>query len=161
DKPLSSAIVEDKLKRGEIIARVTTWGEEAMKAVDDAGAHAVGVVYLNDLKLECNRGYRSYVDEKAGITVFERTPFITKIFDKQDWYGRDYHAKLHLTNPTTVMLHKDQSMGNCGWASAKMVLRAVFYAQLLKKGYTAEEAESVSYRMYKIFTKEDRLEAIK
>lgn len=61
-----------------------------------------------------------------------------------------------------VLSHKDQTVGNCSWASAKMMLRAALYAQLLKKDPSqptdkiSKEIESKTRDFYKAFTQADR-----
>ena len=82
-------------------------------------------------------------------------PTTMEYFDK----GIDQDLELE---EVAYMSHKDQHVGNCAWASAKAAFRAALYLTLLQKeGYTTEQAEVESRAIYKSWTKQDRLTALK
>ncbi len=67
--------------------------------------------------------------------------------------------ELKLSSPF-YCAHADQRGPVCSWTSAKLAFRGAIISQLIKKGYSLQDAETYSKKMYKFWVEEDRLTAI-
>ena len=134
--------------------------------------HSADVVIQGDYLIKCNRGER-LAGAKAGLTVYkiknkdnlQQAVLQLKLSDYQsttnEYFDKGIDQDLGLEE-VGYMSHKDQHVGNCAWASAKAAFRAALYLTLLQKeGYTPEQAEVESRAIYKSWTKQDRLDALK
>jgi len=123
----------------------------------------------NNLLLKCNRG--NGCGEKPGIEVFEigdksklKNVLKSAVSYLPSKLGMKYlvdelNQELRLLR-VAHLKHKEQSIGNCTWASIKMLLRGVIYLTLLTtKGYE-QNAESLSLKSYKDWSQADRQMAL-
>ena len=133
--------------------------------------HIVDVVIKGDYLIKCNRGSR-FEGTKAGLTVYKIhnkdnlqkavrllkfSGFLSKI---KNYFFEGVDNDLGLEE-VDHLDHKDQNVGNCSWASAKAAFRAALYLTFLEKGATPEQASVASRAIYKSWTKQDRLDALK
>ena len=145
----------DRLKQNKTIAISTGWI-----------GHSTGVVIEGDLLFKCNRGERSK-HLPAGILVYKinKRENLKEVLEQlvakksKDQVENEMDQKLELEYIDTINCH-DQSVGNCAWASAKLVLRATLYAQLLKKGVQPDIAKAETRKLYKEWSAQDRLLAL-
>ena len=128
--------------------------------------HSVGVVIDGDLLFKCNRGNRAQ-HLPAGILVYKINKrenlkgVIQQLVSNQSQhhFENEIDHQLGLQQIDTINCH-DQRVGNCAWASAKLVLRATLYAQLLKKGMPPASAQAEAKKIYKEWSAKDRLLAL-
>jgi ankyrin repeat protein len=160
-------------QKGKIIALSTGWK-----------GHATGVVIAGNFLIKCNRGEGA--NDEPGIRVFvignkERlnealTILIIARNQTNKKNTKPFQQKIHqILNLRPAELsylpHKDQTSENCAWASAKLVLKALFYGQLLTTRLPASSNEETliasrilaneSHCLYKAWTRKDRLVALK
>ena len=85
--------------------------------------------------------------------MLKRNDLTNRIF-----YEKEINAILNLPANPLYLPHKDQFAGNCPWASAKLMFRAVMYAHIAKTDPV--NAEHYSREMYKAWTSADRKAAL-
>lgn len=113
---------------------------------------------------------RSIVNgKKPGLRIYqigkpENLPDVLPKILQDEWIeGEEYRDKicseLELIE-IGYLKHKNQSIGNCTWASPKAIIRGIIYF-LLRSSLGHEKADELSYRYYKEWTKFDRYEALK
>lgn len=134
--------------------------------------HGAAVVISGNLLFKCNRGDLAGV--KPGIEIFKigqlhNVEKALKCLDEAKSMQDPLQGMISFVGEIDDILglesigfiaHKDQHSGNCSWASAKLMVQALVYAQLLKNGSSHEEAMRESKKLYKNFTNFDRLQAL-
>ena len=148
--------VGDHIDQDKIVAIPTEWED-----------HAVGAVIKGNLLFKCNRGARNNT-LPPGILVYKinKRKNLKKAIEQlvlhpsQDHFEKELDQKLALQHIDTIHCH-EQSVGNCAWASAKLVLRATLFAQLIKKGVPPRIAKTEARKLYKEWSAQDRLAALK
>ncbi|MCE5318581.1 MAG: ankyrin repeat domain-containing protein [Parachlamydia sp.] len=132
--------------------------------------HAAYFVYSKSqqLLIKCNRGNGS--EGSPGLKIYrikkianlpDAISLASHMRDKKqglEFYNKTLDALLDLEAMDPIS-HKEQHTGNCSWASAKLLIKAILLLQLLKKSPRAA-AESQSQQLYKTWTAYDRSEAI-
>ena len=160
EKTQDVEVAMGRLEQKQAVAIPTGWS-----------GHSVGVVIQGKYLFKCNRGDRSS-HLPAGILVYEITnqnpadlrEVITQLISNQtqEYFEKKMDQKLGLQLQTSHIIEShDQSAGNCTWASAKLVLRATLYAQLLKKGMETIKAQDETIKLYKEWSAQDRALAFK
>jgi len=162
----------NQIKQGRLFAMATDYKTEK-------GYHAVGIVICGDYLVKCNRGERG-ADVIAGLTVYRignkdalkqaLEKFVENQYGTQhDQFGWQFFEK-GLNNYLKLIQvgekrHKDQSIGNCAFASSKLLLEA----SLLVKGLPQTDvvgngefvrASNAAGEGYKTFTAFDREQGI-
>ena len=144
-----------QLKQQKTVAIPTIWP-----------GHSVGIVIDGDLLFKCNRGLRAQ-HLPAGILVYKINKrenlkgAIEQLVSKQSqhYFENEIDQQLKLQPIDTIYCH-DQRVGNCTWASAKLILRTTLYVQLLKKGMPPAFAQAEAKKIYKEWSAQDRLSAL-
>lgn len=141
-------------------------------------AHSTSDTCASEYHLEGNRGFGR---SRPGITVYKMLPgsplthaeimtTLSSIGNKPPLRKLNYEEiqkerAIYLRPPymeeIDFLSHKDQHVGNCSWASAKLAFRAALYVTLLKKGVPKVIANQISLRMYKAWTAFDRSMALR
>ncbi len=136
--------------------------------------HATGVVVLGNLFIKANRG--NGCDRAPGFHIYEignpdlaqreeiLKELIANTYDKagQRYFIKTIHEKDQLDlKPIAYVRHKEQHAGNCPWASAKLVLKAVIYLQLITQHkMTHEDATKNCELLYRAWFNDDRERAV-
>lgn len=133
--------------------------------------HSTGIVVDGDLVFKCNRGEGN--NGRPGIVIYEfveqdpakRKALLREFAKRRDLesdapFNKAEYFKPPYMREVGYLPHKDQHSGNCTWASAKLVLRAMLYSKLLKKGYPPDIANARSLTLYKAWTSFDRYQAV-
>lgn len=160
---LDEAALDQKMEaieNGEVMAFSSGWK-----------GHNTGYIIAGDLLIKCNRGERGDA-ENPGIIIYrigdksKLRESIAKLTnhqfqeDNRPFFENEINQDLQLTQ-IAHLSHHDQHSGNCTWASAKLLFRAVLYAHLVqKKGFTSAQAAAYSHAMYKEWSGQDRLDAV-
>jgi len=162
--------VDDKIKEideGRLVAVETFYQTDTYR-------HGVGLVIFGNYLIKCNRGHRG-VDELSGITIYkignkenlklalETIAINQTVLDNTK--GQDYFEGNAATPGTLAhdlglvkvgyMAHKDQSIGNCCFASSKLLLEACLVAKKLPQALQSLLAYQIRSQ-YKDFTSFDR-----
>jgi ankyrin repeat protein len=160
-KSVQSALIDDSVKTAALYC--------------GCHEHSVSVVYVKSdppLLIKCNRGwYEGFkglcvyiVKNKSAVPeAFAKFSELSHLPEEKAFFSEEVNELLKLEEKTEWhMPHKKQKAGTCAWASAKLTFRAVLFAELLICGkYSIEEAQKLSYAIYKKWSKDDRNRAVK
>ncbi len=136
-----------------------------------ASGHAMGISYcksqqivlLSDRGTGLFKGMKAFRVVKRELAENELTTAIEKSNspEGEELFFQLIQSKNLEEMPASFMSHKDQHAGNCTWASMKLMLRATIFLLLIKNDYSHEDASKLSYDIYKDFTGDDRIRALK
>lgn len=125
--------------------------------------HAIGLVIYEDKIAVCNRGFRT---TNAGVVIFQLKQALTSDILKNLLSKKDiteFNSTLtSLSHENPLMLdQKDQSVGNCSWASLKTTVQALLYIILKERPHLNEEAARQKSRaLYKSFAIFSRIKSL-
>lgn len=132
--------------------------------------HATYFVYSRSqqLLIKCNRGDGS--EERPGMTLYKinKMEYLDDVINLAGKRRKKEKGREFFNNEIDGMLgleeiahipHKSQGTGNCTWASAKLVVKAIILIQLWNK-IPIEDAKELSHQVYKSWTAWDRKQAV-
>lgn len=170
---LTSNTALEKVDRGEIVSLQTAWASKLSTHSISAAVFKAGNDYFF---IKGNRG-GGRNDDQHNVEIFKigkpqnLDAAINKIRANentadlgQPYFTKGINDELQLTpypnSNENGISHKAQSMGNCSWASVKLIMEMVTYASLLQNGVNHSDAKKIANALYKDFTSFDRKQAI-
>ncbi len=160
-------IFMQNLKNDKVAILPTVWMNSP-----GGSKHATAIVMTDRHLLKCNRDILDK-ELQPGIEIFQLnspantqsaiemvvTAQLEESLETQKHFNETINSVLDLQKLGTLA-HKNQTVGNCTWASAKISLRAVLYEIALAKGLPEEVAAKESYKLYKDWSIRDRILAL-
>ena len=125
--------------------------------------HACTAIFYKNYFIWGDRGIGTGLEVRAINNPLEVLEMIRKFFEGICQSNMEiHHLRFYLISNNRSSYSRPHQKGNtCCWSSyAKLAFQGALFVQLLKKGYTFEEAEEYSRKMYKTWSQEDRLDAI-
>jgi len=170
---LQNAFLRDERDVKRVVAEINQGRIGAMSTyfATENGYHGVGIVVCGDHLIKCNRGMRQDGDI-CGLEIYRignpgnLEQALNRFVELQtahqlgtEYYERGINELLDLTFEEEIS-HKEQTIGNCTFASSKLLLEAAVYLEQRQKGLDHEEAETIAREKYKAFTAFDREQSV-